>query len=152
MKIGVDARPLSDEKLAGIGTYVYKILSELADSGHEIILYSHRKIVHAINGKNIVVKTIPGKIGTFWLRYKLPKYIKKDNINVFWGTQHILPKKTKGVRYVLTVHDLALVINKNWGRGFNIFVQNRTYVRQIIPKTRKFIEHLAYFGIIFVKK
>lgn len=154
MKIGVDARPLSDENLAGIGTYMYKVLSELNDCGHEIILYSHKEIVHFAGDNNFIRKVIPGKIGTFWLRYKLPEYLKKDKIDVFWGTQHILPKRTKNIRYVLTVHDLALIKNKKWGRGFNTFVQNvflKPSVKQadrliaISQSTKSDIQH--YFKI-----
>ena len=46
MKIGVDARPLSYQNLAGIGTYVYKLLVSLSNCGHQFVLYSHKPILH----------------------------------------------------------------------------------------------------------
>lgn len=66
------------------------------------------------------------KFGTIWLYFKLPKIIYKDQIDVFWGTQHCLPKRnkyTKKVKYLLTIHDIALEKFKNIGSYYNTIIQ-----------------------------
>jgi glycosyltransferase involved in cell wall biosynthesis len=40
---------------------------------------------------------------------------------VFWGPNYELPLRVKGVRYVLTIHDLALLINSKWGDKRTVF-------------------------------
>lgn len=127
MKIGVDARQLSCEKTAGIGTYVKKIILFINeyDKENEYFLYTHKPIKTKINlGDNFHIKVIPGKIGTVWLRFLLKETLKKDQIEVFWGTEHVLPKKIDGIKYVLTIHDLALLKHKKWGKWYNVLIQN----------------------------
>ena len=43
-----------------------------------------------------------------WYQIKLPRILEDYDIEVFWGTQNVLPiVKKKGISYVLTVHDLV---------------------------------------------
>lgn len=128
MRIGIDARPLEGNKPTGIGVYLINVIEYIIshDKENEWVLYSTEPLLKdysSINNK-VISKVIKGKIGTLWVRYTLPKYIKKDHIDVFWGTQHILPKKVKGIRNVVTVHDLALMINPKWGSRKNAIMQN----------------------------
>ena len=127
MRIGIDARPLIAEKITGIGTYLLNVLDYIfeKDQENEYILYTNKPLNKKyMYSSRITEKCIDGKVGTIWLRYVLPSIIKKDNIDVFWGTQHILPKKVKGIKYVLTVHDLALLLNPSWGTIVNSLMQN----------------------------
>lgn len=127
MKIGIDARPLISDQPSGIGVYVANIIQYIHqhDDQNEYILYTNKPLSnHYRFPGNIKTNTVAGKVGTFWVRYALPQAIKDDHIDVFWGTQHILPKKVKGVRYVLTVHDLALLVNPSWGSYLNAIMQN----------------------------
>ena len=127
MKIGIDARPLISKHPSGIGTYVVHVLRYISamDSENEYILYSNKEMEYPIElGPNFHKKVIPGKVGTLWLRYSLPRYIAKDKLDVFWGTQHFLPCPVKGVRMCLTVHDTALLIQPKWGSQVNAFMQN----------------------------
>lgn len=127
MIIGVDARPLSMSNMGGIGHYVFAIVEHLKemDGENEYILYSHKPIVHT--GKpagNFIYKTIPSKVGFLWIRYRLPHILKKDRVDLFWGTQHSLPRCIGDVRDILTVHDIALLMNPRWGTASNAVVQN----------------------------
>lgn len=127
MKIGIDARQLTLADPAGVGWYVIELLKRFneIDKENEFILYMNRKCLYTMClGDNFSVRIIPGKIGSLWLRYKLPFYLKKDGIDIFWGPEHILPKKVKGIRYVVTIHDLALIINPKWGETKNSIIQN----------------------------
>lgn len=126
MRIGIDARPIEETKITGIGVYLKNILSYLFehDSKNEYFIFSTKRIpdefVLPSNFKNIIVN---GKIGTLVIRYKIRKQIKQLGIDEFWGTEHILPKPIKGVKSVLTVHDIALLINSKWGSNKNVLMQ-----------------------------
>lgn len=127
MRIGIDARPIESDKPTGIGIYLANLLEYFAknDSTNEYYLFVTKEPSAKLQlGNNFHIAIIPGKIGTTWVRYALPKYLKKYQINTFWGPQHMLPKKVKNIKYVLTVHDIALMINKNWGSRKNVLMQN----------------------------
>jgi len=127
MKIGIDARPLISKHPSGIGTYLINILNYLnvVDRENQYFLYSNKPLEYPITlGDNFTIRVINGKIGTLWLRYSLPQYIKADGIQVFWGTQHFLPKRVENVRMILTIHDVALLINPRWGSAVNSVMQN----------------------------
>ena len=85
MKIGIDARPLISRQPSGIGTFLIhqlRYISEM-DKENEYYLYSHQEMEYPIKlGANFHKRVIPGKVGTLWLRYSLPKYLKKDGIDV----------------------------------------------------------------------
>lgn len=127
MKIGIDARPLISRQPSGIGTYLIHVLRYISamDRENEYYLYSNKEMEYPIElGENFHKKVIPGKVGTLWLRYSLPRHIAKDGLDVFWGTQHFLPSPVKGVRMCLTIHDTALLIQPKWGSRVNAFMQN----------------------------
>ncbi len=141
MRIGIDARPLIDEQPTGIGIYLRNIIRYIqkVDVKNEYFLYSHRQLSHTfIPSDNFHICIIPGRVGTLWLRYKLPKYLKRDLINIFWGTQHFLPKRMKGIYSFLTVHDVALLLNSKWGSRVNSFMQ-RTFLRPSVKEADKIL-------------
>ena len=126
MKIGIDARPLKKQR-AGIGTYVYNIVKYLndIDNGNEYYLFSNKEVVLDFelgNNWHIVVENFP--VGTLWLSYRGEALIKHYGIDVFWGTQHVLPwGKNDNVKYVLTICDLAQFRIKNIGSRYNTIIQ-----------------------------
>ncbi len=128
MKIGIDGRALRAKK-TGIGVYTYEIIKELnnIDNENEYIIYSNREIVLDFKlNKNFKTSITNNKIGTLWLYFCLPKKIFKDKIEIFWGTQHCLPKRnkyTKNIKYLLTIHDIALQKIKHIGSLYNTIVQ-----------------------------
>ena len=114
--IGIDARGLDANK-TGISTYIDKIMQKFNEINNKenikFILYSTREIQLSFkNNENIELKILKQyKKGVIFTRYILPKILKKDNVNIFWGTQHLLParnKYTKDIKFILTVHDLAI--------------------------------------------
>ena len=125
MRIGVDARPLVSESPSGIGIYLLEILKDLDDNGNTYILYSNEPIRNQdLSLKRFKKRVVKGKIGTLVICFKLSKVLKEDKIDEFWGTEHMLPLFIKGVRRVLTIHDLALLINPKWGSRKNAIMQN----------------------------
>lgn len=118
MRIGIDARVLVPANMAGIATYLDHILRYLGqhDKENEYILYSWTEFeVQRDYGPNFTFKLIPATRGLLYLPLILSKAVRQDNLDVFWGPNHELPWLPKKVRTVLTVHDLALLINPKWG-------------------------------------
>lgn len=118
MKIGIDARPLISKNLAGIGTYLDNVLRYISNEDHEntYILYMWSEPEVKRNyGENFQIKIVPKSKGFVWHGLELTRAVKQDRPDVFWGPVYELPRKIKGIRYVLTIHDLALLINPKWG-------------------------------------
>lgn len=141
MRVGVDARPLISEQPSGIGIYTRKLLQYLSSSfpEHEFFLYSNEPLfADAAFPENVRERILPGRVGTLWLREQVPKHLKEDGIRLFWGTQHILPKKVPGIRFVLTVHDLSLLINPGWGSHANALMQN-VFTRRSVREADRII-------------
>ena len=113
MNIGIDARGL-DGNRSGIPIYIEEIVKQISglDKENKYILYSTRKVdIKEKLNNNIIIKDDERRFGSFWMYLKLPKILKEDDIDVFWGTQHLLPmrnKYTKNIKFVLTIHDLAI--------------------------------------------
>lgn len=126
MRIGIDARPLRKQR-AGIGTYVYNIVKYLneTDKDNEYFLFSSKEVyVDFELGNNWHVVTEDFPVGTLWLAMRGSSLIKKYDIDVFWGTQHVLPWGKPGkVRYVLTICDLAQFRIRNIGSRYNTIIQ-----------------------------
>ena len=126
MRIGIDARPLISETPSGIGIYLLEILRNLEkNESTTYILYSNAPIR---NQDPVLEKfekrVVDGKIGTFTICLGINKALKEDKIDEFWGTEHMLPLFAHGVKKILTVHDLALLINPKWGSRKNAIMQN----------------------------
>jgi glycosyltransferase involved in cell wall biosynthesis len=108
--VGVDARPLGDP-MSGIPRYLSELLFELAkDDRFRFILMSNRPIhVGQLDAANIEICEDPGwSKGTVWLVARLGSLLRQHDVDVFWGTQHILPCfRQPGIKYLLTVHDVV---------------------------------------------
>ena len=129
MKIGIDARFMSRKNLAGIGLFVKKIIEYFnnIDDENEYYLYTNKQYLHIdeLNlSKKFHLRIIPSKVGTLSVLFKWHKEITKDGLDIFWGTEQILPRSVKETKYVLTIHDLAIIKNPKWGKWDNVIIQN----------------------------
>ncbi len=114
MRIGVDARSLS-EPISGIGRYTLSLLELMVlDKSHEWVLYSHRPILHGQWGmQNVTVRALsfPKWVrGLYvpWSQFILPLWVKQDDIDIFWSPAHRLPFfLSKSIASVVTIHDLV---------------------------------------------
>jgi len=126
MNIGIDARVLIKNP-TGIGVYLYEVIKFLnkTDRKNKYYLYSHKNIELDINlGKNWIKREFTKyHIGTLWVYYILPKQLKKDKIDIFWGTSHLLPQNDANIKYILTIHDLALFKFNYIGTNYNTLIQ-----------------------------
>lgn len=114
VNIGIDARPLSKIK-TGIGYYLYSLIKELPKecSQFNFYLFSDKDIdldFSYPNLKIIVDKKLKFLKGTLWYILRMRSLLKKFDIRIFWGTQHILPLiNNKKITKILTIHDLVYI-------------------------------------------
>ena len=113
MKVGVDARMLS-RPLTGIGRYTLEMCRALSkDSRVSLHLYSPSPLnpevmqifesayIKTENWNNCLLRQI-------WTESNLPRWVKKDGVDVFWGPAHRLPLWLPStVSRVVTIHDLV---------------------------------------------
>lgn len=110
MRIGIDISVLCD-KWEEFGTYVYEQLkyTERNDKENEFFLYADRPLATELrlgDQFHICVDNGGGN-HLVWLLTRLPKYAKRDRIDVFWQPNFILPFRIPGMRSVVSVHDMS---------------------------------------------
>ncbi|MET0103022.1 MAG: glycosyltransferase family 1 protein [Sedimenticola sp.] len=111
MRVGIDARLLS-EQITGIGRYTSELTRQLIMQKGEFHLYSACPISDNFwRQDNIMLRSghFHNRIGKMlWSQTYLPYWSVKDQIDVFWGTTHRLPKYLpSSVARVVTIHDLV---------------------------------------------
>jgi len=113
MKVGVDVRLLSCP-LTGIGRYTYEMCSALSKLPNvTLYLYSPAPLGSyiSLDLETINIRTKNwrnGLLKQIWTETYLPLWAKKDNVDVFWGTGHRLPRYLpKDIPRVVTIHDLV---------------------------------------------
>lgn len=112
-RVAIDARPLS-YGLTGNSRYLIEVLEFLVHekSHFEFYLYSNKKI-HPMFEKFIQEKklkvSIHNVIGFFWLNFVLPFLIKKDRIDILWGTLQLLPISKISIPMAVNYHDLNFI-------------------------------------------
>ncbi len=156
MKIGIDARALSYNK-AGVRTYLEEVLEYIGSSdciNDEFYLYTNKELKFPLSNKKCIIRKYNAKIGTIGLRYIVPRMLVEDGIDVFWGPAHVLPKKVKSVRYVLTIHDLVAFKIHGALSFYNEFI-NRAFCKKSVMEADKIIaisistknDLIHFFGI-----
>lgn len=133
MRIGIDIKCLRYNN-AGIGRYLRSMLGALQeiDSENEYFLFTPSASSFKPSKQNFKVIVCKSKIrqpGILWQQNTLPSFIRKNNIDVFWGPEQTIPSARLGkTAKVLTVHDFVykrypetmvksvLWINKFFGR------------------------------------
>ena len=113
MRIGIDARPLALESYTGIPKAVYEITKYWLENHpeHEYYMLSSIPVHFEENlPENWHVLDKPEMIDNqkFWALFELPKLIRELKLDVFWGSNYLLPRRVPGVRYCVTVYDLAI--------------------------------------------
>ncbi|MDT8716127.1 glycosyltransferase family 4 protein [Clostridium sp. 19966] len=112
MKIAIDARPLNKRK-AGIGYFIENLLKNILknDIENEYYLFSDREICFDYESPNLhKIKDSKSKLKkTPWFLFSVPKLLKQYEIDIIWGTQHVLPFNVpNNIKKVLTMHDVVL--------------------------------------------
>lgn len=103
MRIGVDASMLSGH-MTGIGRYVSSLSKALLEQGAELYFYSFENEKKKIAGSETIYRVAR----ILFLQSIVPLKVLKDDIDIFWGGAHRLPRfLSKDIAQVVTVHDLV---------------------------------------------
>ena len=111
LKVGIDARLLSHD-MNGIKRYTSQTFKELLKKTADFFLYSPSAIATE-NWKydNLVIRTAHCRYRVekmLWSQTSLPYWARKDNLDVFWGPTHRLPRfLPSNIARVVTIHDLV---------------------------------------------
>lgn len=116
MKIGVDARPLA---IPGNGNarYLFDMLSGLLPAkGVSCVLYSHRPVhpdyrshLERLGATFRVDQSWSAKTGLLFLNARVPRWLREDACDVYWGSLSMLPffaKRRLCCPSMVNFHDL----------------------------------------------
>ncbi|MGI9168340.1 MAG: glycosyltransferase family 4 protein [Pyrinomonadaceae bacterium] len=116
MKIALDGLPLSDT-LTGVGHYTLELARHLArSSADEVFVVSPRGFIASMESEtgsptnlHLTRPTI-SPLTRYWWSIGLPRYIRKNEIEIFHGTNFEVPLRGK-CPSVITIHDLSMVLH-----------------------------------------
>ncbi len=125
MIVGIDAKELSKGR-AGIAVYIRSMLDwfHKLENENQYILFSGsdfdldpswtrcQKVIYKVH-----------TTGSIEIAYRLNSLIEKYNVDLFWGPEHCIPLKKGTFRKVVTIHDIAVIINPAWGTTYNAILQ-----------------------------
>ncbi|WP_061222339.1 glycosyltransferase family 4 protein [Leptospira weilii] len=110
-RVGVDVRPLA-YGITGNSRYLAEVLRRLItnESPLEYYLYSNKPIhtvfydiLSNVNSRFFMTGKLPGFA---WLNWTIPKRIRKDRLDLFWGTLQLLPLSCGNILTAVNYHDL----------------------------------------------
>src|SRR5260221_11051703 len=113
LKIGVDARVLLSP-ITGIGRYTLEVCKALCKIKN-VQLYLYSPSPNSLEITKLLIPAVihnsssRSKIYTqLWSEFVLPLWLKRDNVDVFWGPAHRLPHfLPRRILSVVTIHDLV---------------------------------------------
>jgi glycosyltransferase involved in cell wall biosynthesis len=115
MVIGVDARPISQAQLTGIGVYLHSLLKaiqELDQKNHYYLISNKDIKFEVINPRwKKIERRLPKLFSTMWMQCCLPRIAGELKFDLFWGPRHHLPLfMPRRIKMILTIHDIVHVL------------------------------------------
>jgi glycosyltransferase involved in cell wall biosynthesis len=106
--IGIDASKMAQPR-AGIGYYIATLTETMSslDDGSTFILYSSLPLNDIPDKNNVILRYLPSSFPPWWTHFLLPKALKADGVDIFWGGNYAVPIRRGSYRKVSTFHDLA---------------------------------------------
>lgn len=122
--VAVDARVLSQTG-KGVPRFLYETLRVLAQRRDlTLILFSNRPL-HPDNVLPVetVIDAAWSRVpGSIWMIARLNRLVMRAEADVLWGPSHVLPARRRGLRTVLTVHDMVHRIMPGSMGAWNRFI------------------------------
>ncbi len=108
MRIGVDARIVATQK-AGIGHYVSALLRTFheVDRENEYFLYTIQHFSLPFENPRFRIRVISAPNIPWWMQVSLPRAVRDDRIDLFWGGNYYLPLRPGAMKTIITVHDFV---------------------------------------------
>ncbi|MBE7413325.1 MAG: glycosyltransferase family 4 protein [Leptospiraceae bacterium] len=127
-RVGIDARPFA-YGMTGNSRYLHEVLKKLIhfNSPFEYYLYSHKEfhpVFEDVYESPLIKVSVYDKFqipGFLWLNYILPKELKEDRVDIFWGTLQMLPFFKMNIPEVVNYHDLNFISAPNTMTKANYF-------------------------------
>lgn len=144
MRVGIDARLIDLVHKTGIGIYGKELISNLAkyDKDNEYVLFfsSLRRKSNNMPGptqRNFAKKVVPlpyirsHLVSKLWQNIFLPSALRLEKVDVFHETFSPYIRKVRGIKTVITVHDLHLLMFPNADFQHNIKLYTTLYTKAI---------------------
>jgi alpha-1,3-rhamnosyl/mannosyltransferase len=122
MRIGIDARELMGRP-TGVGRYLAELLAawalqpDGAQARHAFVLYGTAPLAGTVGDRiralRPVVRVLPGRGGTGWEQWALPRAAARDSLDVFFAPAYTSPLRLP-CPVVLTIHDLSYFAHPEW--------------------------------------
>jgi glycosyltransferase involved in cell wall biosynthesis len=116
VRIGIDARELCGQP-TGVGRYLQGLLAEWSRDEivrrHEFVLYAHRPLDVALDGRRFSTREIPGAGRLWWEQQLLPRVARRDHLDVFFAPGYTVPLLLR-CRRVVTIHDVSFAAHPEW--------------------------------------
>jgi len=113
MRLGFDAKRLFNNR-TGLGNYSRTIVDNILkyNPEHELFLYSPSleldNIKHKYEQESISISTANGHHDAHWRSFGIKKSIIEDNLDIYHGLSHELPRNNGSLdcKKIVTIHDL----------------------------------------------
>jgi glycosyltransferase involved in cell wall biosynthesis len=116
VRIGIDARELCGRP-TGVGRYLSGLLAEWSRDElarrHEFVLYAHRSLDLALDGRRFSMREVPGAGGLWWEQQQLPHVARRDHLDVFFAPGYTAPLLMR-CPLVVTIHDVSFAAHPEW--------------------------------------
>lgn len=120
MKIGIDAR-LLERRMTGMGRYLTNIVRYISeyDRENQYVLFSYNTLPGFPKNNVINIPTKKGMMSgglqkiwsALWLHAVLPRFVRKENIDVLFAPNALLPLVDTNTKNVITIPDVFQLIN-----------------------------------------
>jgi len=127
--IGIGAADLCHKRIDGTRIYIYNLLERFGLVAPDTLFYIYLK--GEIN-PNLRFKKYPNYLlrsdsfPFLWTQLKLPSLLGKDRPDVLWMPLHNMPLwRPRGLKTVITIHDLAFKLFPNLFPPKDLFLLNR---------------------------
>ncbi len=131
MRIALDGLPLSRE-LTGIGHYTLELGRHLAENKPDdhVSIISSRLFLPTVTSTSVpsnlkLLRPSLNPVIRFWWKFGLPKFLSRNGIEVFHGTNFQLPSRP-GCATVLTIHDLSPLLYPETHEARNVLRSKRS--------------------------
>ena len=156
-RIGIDASALTKNHPTGVEVASRELIGALIkqDEENNYILYSPAPL----SSKWLTLPNVENRVvvaDKYWTQKALPLSFQKDNLDVFWSPAYMSPPGLKGIKTIVTIHDVAFMrfpsaySPKDWLLSFYTVIKSKFSATKILAVSEQTKKDLSRF--FFVSK
>ncbi len=132
MRIGIDARPIEENIITGVGEYTRNLILGLSKNGFQCILYHSKEHSNMPQGENIITRLIKPRNKYLFEQTGLLRELVSNPPDIYHATNNTgVPLLYKGTS-VLTIHDLIPITKKDYFReSFSPFISKKAFLTSV---------------------